>query len=144
MAPEIICTLIALCGTVASGLISWLVARSSAEKEIKKMRIEWEHDKLLSSDDDFSEMASSVAVCLQSLDLSDFDTALASVASLRIRETGPISLKLDKLYSTLYEISPSSCPDPIPARLAEYRRLLDRANDQLTEVINEKRNRTGG
>lgn len=144
MAPEIICTLIALCGTVASGLISWLVARSSAEKEIKKMRIEWEHDRLLSSDDDFSEMASSVAVCLQSLDLSDFDTALASVASLRIRETGPISLKLDKLYSTLYEISPSSCPDPIPARLAEYRRLLDRANAQLTEVINEKRKRTGG
>lgn len=143
MAPEIICTLITLCGTVASGLISWLVARSSAEKEIKKMRIEWEHDKLLSSDDDFSEMASSVAVCLQSLDLSDFDTALSSVASLRIRETGPISLKLNKLYSTLYEISPSSCPDPIPARLSEYRHLLDRANDQLTEVINEKRKRTG-
>lgn len=144
MAPEIICTLIALCGTVASGLISWLVARSSAEKEIKKMRIEWEHDKLLSSDDDFSEMASSVAVCLQSLDLSDFDTALASVASLRIKETGPISLKLDVLYATLYEISPNFYLSDSPANLDEYKRRLDLANAQLTEVINEKRKRTGG
>lgn len=144
MAPEIICTLIALCGTVASGLISWLVARSSAEKEIKKMRIEWEHDKLLSSDDDFSEMASSVAVCLQSMELSDFDTALASVAALRIKETGPISLKLDALYTTLYEISPNFCTSDSPANLDEYKHRLDRANDQLTEVINEKRKRTGG
>ena len=144
MAPEIICTLIALCGTVASGLISWLVARSSAEKEIKKMRIEWEHDKLLSSDDDFSEMASSVAVCLQSMELSDFDNALASVAALRIKETGPISLKLDALYTTLYEISPNFCTSDSPANLDEYKHRLDRANDQLTEVINEKRKRTGG
>ena len=143
MPPEITCALMAVAGTVLSSLISWLVAKSSAEKEIKKMRIEWEHDKILSSDDNFSEMASAVAVCLQSMTPSSFEAALAGVAALRIKETGPISLKLDELYSTLYEISPNSCPVPIPASLAEYRHLLDRANGQLTEVINEKRKRTG-
>lgn len=143
MNTEIVCAAIALAGTVFSGILSWFVARSSADKEIQKMRLNWEHDKILSTDDDFSEMASAVAVCIQSLDPSSFDSALGYVAALRIKEEGPVSLKLDDLYDTLYEISPNTCSSPIPSQLDKYKLLLDRANDRLTDVINEKRKHKG-
>ena len=143
MNTQVICTLIALLGTVSAGIISWFVSKLSAEKEIQKMRLSWEHDNALTSDDDFSEMAAAVATCLQSQIPASFDSAIACVAALRIKETGTISLKLDALYDTLYQISPNSGTVDFAAFTDDYKLHLNRANDCLTDVIKEKRKAKG-
>ena len=64
MKTEIVCAIIALVGTAVSGLLSWFVSRSSAVKEVEKLRLTWEHETIVTSDDEFAEMVSSVALCM--------------------------------------------------------------------------------
>lgn len=137
MKTEIICGIIALAGTVLSGLISWCVSRSSAAKEIEKMKLEWEHEHTVSSDDEFAEMASSVANCLQEKVPQSFDSAISHVAFIRSKESGTIGEKLDALYDVLYEISPNS--NAVNFYGVEYQEHLNRANKCLSEVIKAKR-----
>ena len=51
MKTEIVCAIIALVGTAVSGLLSWFVSRSSAVKEVEKLRLTWEHETIVTSDD---------------------------------------------------------------------------------------------
>ena len=56
MKTEIVCAIIALVGTAVSGLLSWFVSRSSAVKEVEKLRLTWEHETIVTSDDEFAEL----------------------------------------------------------------------------------------
>lgn len=136
---EIICGFIALAGTVVSGLISWLVSRSSAAKEIEKMKLAWNHEHTVSSDDDFAEMVFAVATCLQEKVPVSFDSAISYVAAIRSKESGSLGSKLDALHQVLFEISPNA--NMVNFYGSEYQSSINRANDCLTEVINEKRKR---
>ena len=88
-------------GVVIAALISWGVARSTINKEIKKMRITWEHEKEVSSDQEFSKMVWAVSRYIKFQSIDDSNKALKKVAKLRAKTTGPLSTKLDDLYSQI-------------------------------------------
>lgn len=122
MSAEIICALIAIAGTAVSAGVSWFVSRSTANKEIEKMQLAWEREDVISSDDEFAEMAAGVAEFVQSYSALHQRNAIAKVAAIRSKETGELGKLLDKLYDAI-----KSC-DYI------------RTDIILSAVINEKRN----
>ncbi len=122
MSAEIICALIAIAGTAVSAGVSWFVSRSTANKEIEKMQLAWEREDVISSDDEFAEMAACVAEFVQSYYGLHQRNAIAKVAAIRSKETGELGKLLDELYDAI-----KSC---------DY----SRTNLTLSAVINEKRN----
>lgn len=123
MSSEIISAVIALIGTAASGLISWFISRASAAKEIEKMKLEWSREDTISSDDDFSKMASAVSRYAQCGSIDSLNTAVEQTAGIRSKENGSLAVKLDSLY---FELRTGR---------------IERLDTLLTEVIEEKRNR---
>lgn len=102
MSPEIA----AAVGVLASGLVSFLVAKSQTKAEIKKLKLSWEHEDIVSSDEDFAAMAHSVGDYVTSAKLGLYDDAreaAAKVAGLRVNETGDLGNALDELYRALQE-----------------------------------------
>ena len=91
MKTEIVCAIIALVGTAVSGLLSWFVSRSSAVKEVEKLRLTWEHETIVTSDDEFAEMVSSVALLYPKKLLPALITQFAELPSVRSKEQGPLA-----------------------------------------------------
>ena len=98
---EIICAVIAATGAVLSALIAWFVSRSAAAKEIEKLRLTWEREDVVSSDDEYASMAAVVASYIQCDNGHCQREAMAAVASVRIKESGDIGVALDQLYECI-------------------------------------------
>jgi acyl-CoA synthetase (AMP-forming)/AMP-acid ligase II len=101
MSPETICAIIATFGTVISAVIAWFVSRSTANKEIDKMRLSWEREDVVSSEDEFAEMASAVTLYTSTGYPRNAHAAAAKVSSVRAKETGVLAASLDELYLSI-------------------------------------------
>ena len=123
MTTEVLSGLFSLVGIVFSSVLSFLIAKSSASKEIEKLKLTWKREDVVSSEADFSEMVSSVAVYAKTLSITDMNTATKWVAKIRAQERGVLGGLLDDLYDQLR--------DPI---------VYDLENT-LSEIIKEKRQR---
>ena len=121
MTSEIICALITAGGVLFSAIVSYAISRSTANKEIEKLKLTWEREDVVSSDDEFAEMAEAVAKFIHNCNSSNQRDALGKVAAIRSKETGELGALLDKLYAAIRTGIPSD------------------ANEQLTKVINQKR-----
>lgn len=119
----VITALISFAGVCVSVASSWVIARMSASKEVKRLRLQWEREDTLTAVDEFSAMASAVAVFSESRKLRDQYKAVAAVASLRAKASGQMAEKLDALYAALQE---------------DNSRAI---NDALSQVIQERRER---
>lgn len=98
MTTEVVCTLITFGGVVFSALISYAISRSTANKEIEKMELTWEREDVVSSDDEFAEMASAVAKFVTHNSGVNQRAAMEQVAAVRSKETGVLGRLLDELY----------------------------------------------
>ena len=98
MISEVICTTITVCGVIISALISSAISRSTANKEIEKMRLSWEREDVISSDDEFANMAGAVAKFINHSSPANQRNAIEQVASVRSKETGALGRLLDELY----------------------------------------------
>lgn len=98
MSTEVICALISVGGALLSALISYGVSRSTANKEVERMRLTWEREDVVSSDDEFAAMSSSVAKFVQSGRTSCQQAAMAEIAAIRSKESGNLAYLLDDLY----------------------------------------------
>ena len=125
MTTEVLSGLFSLTGIVLSSAISFLVARLGASKEIEQLKLTWKREDIVSSESDFSEMVSSVAVYAKTLGITDMNTATKWVAKIRAQESGMLGDLLDSLYDQLR--------DPVVSDLEET----------LSEIIKEKRKRKG-
>ena len=125
MTTEVLSGLFALAGIVLSSIISFLVARLGASQEIEQLKLTWKREDVVSSESDFSEMVSSVAVYAKTLRIDDMNTATKWVAKIRAQESGALGDLLDSLYDQLR--------DPVVSEL----------EDTLSEIIKEKRKRKG-
>lgn len=137
MKTEIICAIIALMGTAVSGLLSWFVSRTSAAKEIERLKLTWDHESSVTSDDEFADMAASVALCIQEKLPASFDNAISRVAAVRSKERGALADRLDELYNILFDISPNSGTVDFYAQ--DYQEKLKTVDSCLSKVIEEKR-----
>lgn len=63
---ELICAVISFLGTALSAVIAFLTARFTSNREIKKMKMQWAHDKTSSQKQALSEMVSATSRYVQS------------------------------------------------------------------------------
>lgn len=125
MTSEALSGLFSLVGIILSGVLSFLVAKSSASREVDKLKLTWKREDIVSSESDFSEMISTVAVYAKTLTITDMNTATKWVAKIRAQESGTLGELLDSLYFQLQ--------DPVVSEL----------ESTLSEIIKEKRQRKG-
>lgn len=128
MNTEIVCALIAVTGTLVSAVISFWVSKFSAEKEIQKMKLEWKRQDIVSSDEDFSDMAVAVSRFIQMQTSKTHTDAVAAVTKIRAKESGTIADSLDSLYSA------------IGMRGYCYNPNREEIDSLLSEVLKQKRN----
>lgn len=121
MTTEVICALITVGGTLLSALISYAISRSTANKEIERMKLTWNREDVVSSDDEFAEMSASVAQFVQADRPSNQRTAMSRIAAIRSKESGNLADVLDCLYSAVKSGN------------------VDDSDLLLSEVIDEKR-----
>lgn len=121
MKTEIICTLITFAGIAFSAIVSYVISRSTANKEIEKMKLTWEREDVVSSDDEFAEMAGTVAKFVSNSSGQAKRSAMEQVAAIRSKETGELGRLLDELYLDLQSGYPSN------------------ADIKLSQVIDKKR-----
>lgn len=124
MDPKIIVALISAAGVVISALVSLVISRNAAKKEIEKMKLEWEREDVVSTDDEYAAMASAVASYLHSS--APNTKAVSTVAAIRSKENGDLASLLDKLYKDLTSTD---------------KERFQRIESDLGEVIAEKRKR---
>ena len=118
---DIIPGIISFAGVFISSLVAWFVSRSTANKELEKLRLTWKREDIVSSDDEFAELASAVARFLRSDTPHNFTDASAKSAALRAKESGSLGACLDRLYISISD---------------RNKQEIERA---LTAVIEEKR-----
>lgn len=127
MNTEIVCALIAVTGTLVSAVISFWVSKFSAEKEIQKMKLEWKRQDIVSSDEDFSDMAVAVSRFIQMQTSKTHADVVAAVTKIRAKEFGTIADDLDALYATIGRRGAGYSPN---------REEIDRL---LSEILKQKR-----
>lgn len=121
MKTEIICAIVAAGGTLLSALIAFFVSRTTANKELEKMKLTWAREDLVSSDDEFAEMAEAVSKYVQNNYGKVQSDAMSKIAAVRSKEINSIAVILDDLYKYVRMDNPNA------------------ADEYLTKAINEKR-----
>lgn len=123
MTQEVLSGLFSLIGIVISGVVSFLVAKLSASKEVDRLKLIWEREDIVSSESDFSEMVSAVSVYAKTFRIGDMNNAVKWVSKIRAQENGKLGALLDNLYIQLQ--------NPVASEM----------ENTLSEIIKEKRQR---
>ena len=96
-------------------------AQETATQEIKKMERAWEREDLVSSDEEFSAMATAVARYVHRNSMENGVDAAGKVAGVRSKEHGEMGRILDALHNSIDD------------------RDLEKAAQELSKAIEEKR-----
>lgn len=101
MKAEIICAIISVGGVLLSTLGSMFVSRIAASKEIKKLKLEFEHNDNATLAAELSD-ALAAAAKYSSKPITMYRTdAVSKIAAVRVRYGGELGRLLDVLYSNL-------------------------------------------
>ena len=92
------------------------------------MKLEWKRQDIVSSDDDFSDMAIAVSAFIQMQTLRTHTQAVAAIMKIRAKESGDIAKSLDALYEAVGRRGYGYNPD------------LNRIDNLLSEILEQKRN----
>lgn len=125
--PTVVCAIITAAGTILSTLLAWAVSRSTAKRELKKLHLIWDREDVVSSDDDFAQMANSIARYIQLNHSRDGADAAGKVNAIRARETGELAEALDLLYCAISDSRARDYPN------------FEEIKQCLSVVVEEKR-----
>lgn len=98
-------------------------AKETANHELEKLERTWDHDDIVSSDDEFAEMAAIVSKFVYFESGAWTDDALSKVAEIRSRENGKLGAMLDTLYICIGEQQYQTADQTLTAAINEKRRL---------------------
>ena len=125
ISAAVVSAVITLIGNIIAAKIAQKTALKTAQEttnqEIKKLERTWEREDVVSSDEEFAEMACAVAKYIHRDIIGHGVDAAGKVAAIRSKEHGELGNILDALHKSLDD------------------RDLDRAEKELTKAINEKR-----
>lgn len=121
ISPELACAVISTFGVIVSALISRNISKNTAAREVTKMKMTWEREDIISSDDEFADMAATVARFVQFNSPTHRSDSMAKVAAARSKESKELGKILDNLYDAI------------------HRNRSQEADLLLTEAITEKR-----
>lgn len=131
ISSAVISTIITVIGSVIVAHISRKTAvetaKETASHELEKLERTWDHDDIVSSDDEFAEMAALISkfVCLATGAWNI--EALSKVAEVRSRESGNLGNILDTLYVSIEQCNYSETNALLTKAIDEKRRLKQTA-----------------
>lgn len=128
MTIEVICSLITVGGVVFSALISYAISRSTANKELEKMKLSWEREDVVSSEDEFAGMASAVAKFVDYNNPRNRANAMEQVAAIRSKEVGTLGRLLDELYLAVQSGNHSEADIRLSQVIDQKREAKSKAN----------------
>lgn len=106
MNTEIICALISVSGVILSCVTSYLVSKVSSAKEIKKLRLELEHNDQSALSSELSEALASAARFSNYASSRNQNAASGKIAAVRSKYSGSVGELLDELYNAVVNGSP--------------------------------------
>ena len=101
MTTEIVCALITVFGVILSALISYRTSRRISKDEIQKLTMTWSREDSLSISKDLEDLTQLVYDFIDCENNYFSIPALSKLASIRAKETGPVSILLDELSDAL-------------------------------------------
>ncbi len=136
ISSAVISTIITVIGSVIVAHISRKTAvetaKETANHELEKLERTWDHDDIVSSDDEFAEMAALISkfVCYAT-GAWNID-ALSKVAEVRSRESGTLGDILDSLYISIENRQYQETDVLLTKAIDEKRRLKQGRNNSAT------------
>lgn len=125
VSAAVVSAVITLIGNIIAAKIAQRTAIKTAQEttnqEIKKLEKTWEREDLVSSDEEFSAMATAVARYIHRNSIENGIDAAGKVAGVRSKEHGEMGRILDALHTSIDD------------------RNLERAALKLSQAIDEKR-----
>ena len=127
ISAAVMCAIITVIGNIISAKIAQKTAektaRETANKEIEKMERTWECEDLVSSDEEFAEMASLVSSFTYVQDGFAALDSVKKIAEIRSKESGDIAEILDKLYNAVVNEDYAQADRLLTAAIAEKRKI---------------------
>lgn len=136
ISSAVISTVITVIGSVIVAHISRKTAigtaKETANREMEKLERTWDRDDVVSSDDEFAEMAALVSkfICYESE--AWLVEALSKVAEVRSRESGTLGNILDSLYISIERRQYQETDTVLTCAINEKRRLKQGRNSSAT------------
>lgn len=135
VSSAIVSAAITLIGNVVTAKMARTTAKVTAEetanREIEKLERTWEREDLVSSDDEFAEMAAAVVVYTTSDYLEHQAEAMSKIAVVRSKEYGSIAPILDQLYTAVKGDHPEDADEFLSLAINEKRRIKETQSKSL-------------
>ena len=123
LSPEIIDALVNVGGLILPALISFGISKYTINKEIEKLKLTWNREDVISSDEEFAEMASAVSQFVYYNCETNRENAIIKIAAARSKETGELGVFLDDLYKNVQSDNRSEADALLTATIQEKRRI---------------------
>ena len=127
ISSAIISTLITVIGNIITAKISHKAAIETAKKtanhEIEKMERIWQHESIVSSDEEFAEMAAVVSKFVSFANGAFSAEAIEKVAAIRSKESGQLGSVMDNLYNSILTDNYRQSDDLLAKAIEEKRRI---------------------
>lgn len=105
-------------------------AREAASNELEKMQATWNREDMVSSDEEFAEMANAVARYINIATYKYHVDAMGKVAAVRSKETGEIGAMLDDLYNCIRDGNTSAADFALTNAIAQKRNIKKGNSDK--------------
>ncbi len=126
ISSAIVSAIITVIGSIITTVITQrnakAIAKDAAAQELQKMERAWEREDIVSSEDEFAEMADSVARFVRCGTPKYQSEAMGKVAFVRSKEQAALGMLLDDLYECIRNNN------------------QEKTNEALSEAIWKKRN----
>ena len=133
ISSAVISAVITFIGTVISASIARKSAKETAQetanKEIEKMKLTWQREDIVSSDEEFAEMASIVAKFCAFETGAWSDEAIEKVGAIRSKECGALGQIMDDLYDSVKHCKYAEADMHLSLAINEKRRIKSQAKD---------------
>jgi len=134
ISSAVVAAVITLIGNVVAAIISHKTAVKTAQEtagsEIQKMQATWDREDVVSSADEFAEMAAAVARYTSLGTAVHQSEALAKVAAIRSKESGKLGSELDSLYDDIRSDRPDSADLSLGLAISAKRSLSTQKSEE--------------
>lgn len=127
ISSAIVSALISVIGSIITTAMANKAAAKTAKEttnnEIEKLKLTWDREDIVSSDDEFAEMAATVARFVQYNNSPNRADAMAKVAAVRSKELSGLGEDLDFLYDAIRSNSQTEADQYLTMAITEKRKI---------------------
>lgn len=120
---EVTCTLITAAGSLLTLYLSGRLSARNMQEAIRQMKLTWKREDVVSSEDEFAEMASAVSEFVFYNSETNQGKAIAKIAVVRSKESMLLGTILDQLYQSVKKNDTKSSDRLLSDAIKEKRRI---------------------